>query len=81
MNMLNIVLKFINGYKTYASAILAVVSGLGMILTQNYAGGLAQIFQTLLLLFGGASIVGMRHAIAKVEDKVHSNAAAAKVAR
>jgi hypothetical protein len=81
MNMLDIVLKFINGYKTYASAILAVVSGLGMILTQNYAGGLAQIFQTLLLLFGGASIVGMRHAIAKLEDRVPSNTAAAKVAQ
>ena len=74
-----ILLKLINGYKTYASVILAVVSGLGLILTQNYAGGLTQIFQSLLLFFGGATVVSMRHAIAKVEAQVHSQAAASKV--
>jgi hypothetical protein len=60
-------LRLINGYKTYASAILAIVSGLGMILTKNYAGGFSELFQALTLIFGGASIVGLRHAVAKIE--------------
>jgi hypothetical protein len=60
-------LMLINGYKTYASAILAVVSGLGMILTKNYAGGFSEVFQALTLIFGGTTIVGLRHAVAKLE--------------
>jgi hypothetical protein len=67
MIMIATILKLINGYKTYASVILAVVSGLGLILAQNYSGGLTQIFQALLVLFGGASVVSMRHAIAKLQ--------------
>jgi hypothetical protein len=65
MNVILILLNLINGYKTYASVILAIVSGLGMILSKNYSQGLNQIFQSLLLLFGGASLVSLRHAVAK----------------
>ena len=43
-----LLLKLVNGYKTYSSAILAVVSGLGLVLAQNYSGGVTQIFQALL---------------------------------
>lgn len=75
-----IILKLINGYKTYSSAILAIVSGLGLVLAQNYSGGLAQIFQSLLLIFGGTTVVSMRHAIAKLDAKVQAQAAAAKTA-
>lgn len=78
--MSTVLLNLINGYKTYASAIMAVVSGLGLILAQNYAGGLSQIFQSLLLIFGGASVVSMRHAIAKLDAKVQAQAVATKVA-
>ncbi len=60
-------LVLVNGYKTYTSAILAVVSGLGMILTKDYAGIVSQIFQALTLIFGGTSVVGLRHAVAKLE--------------
>jgi hypothetical protein len=67
MSVILFVLNLINGYKTYAAVILAIVSGLGMILSKNYSQGLTQVFQALLLLFGGASAVSMRHAIAKVE--------------
>ena len=70
-----LLLKLVNGYKTYSSAILAVVSGLGLVLAQNYSGGVTQIFQALLLLFGGASVVGMRHAIAKLDAKVQAQGA------
>ncbi|MGC8643979.1 MAG: hypothetical protein ACP5XB_29320 [Isosphaeraceae bacterium] len=69
-----LLLKLIDGYKTYASAILAVLSGLGLILSQNYATGLTQIFQALLLIFGGASVVSMRHAIAKVQAAASKSA-------
>jgi hypothetical protein len=67
MSTILILLKLINGYKTYASVILAIVSGLGMVLSKNYSEGLSQIFQALLLLFGGTSVVSVRHAISKLE--------------
>jgi hypothetical protein len=70
MNFVNALLSMINGYKTYSTVILAIVSGLGMILAKNYDGGIMQIFQTLLLVFGGASVVGLRHAVAKVPTGV-----------
>ena len=79
-NMSALLLKLVNGYKTYSSAILAVVSGLGLVLAQNYSGGVTQIFQALLLLFGGASVVGMRHAIAKLDAKVQAQGATVKAA-
>jgi hypothetical protein len=70
MNVTNTLLSLINGYKTYSTVILAVVSGMGMILSKNYDGGIATICQALLLVFGGASIVGLRHAVAKVPHGV-----------
>jgi hypothetical protein len=59
-------LGLINGYKTYSSVILAIVSGLGMILSKNYSGGVSEILQSLTLVFGGASLVGLRHAVAQL---------------
>ena len=67
MKVAAILLTFINGYKTYLSASLAVASGIAMILTKNYQGGIAEIFQAMTLVFGGTSIVGLRHAVAKLE--------------
>lgn len=55
MKIVPILLELINGYKTYSAVILAVVSGLGLILTKDYAGGLNEIFQALTLVFGGAA--------------------------
>lgn len=66
MNWITVLLGLINGYKTYSSVILAIVSGLGMILTKNYGGGASEILQALTLVFGGASVVGLRHAVAKL---------------
>ena len=65
MQLIPLLLSLVNGYKTYSTVILAVVSGLGMILTKNYGGGVAEIFQALTLVFGGASVVGLRHAVSK----------------
>jgi len=70
MNVVNDLLSLINGYKTYSTVILAVMSGLGMILAKNYDGGITQIFQALLLVFAGATVVGLRHAVAKVPTGV-----------
>jgi hypothetical protein len=60
-------LGFVNGYKTYVSAILTVVLGIGMVFTRDYEGLTSGIFQTLTLVFGGTSVVGLRHAVAKLE--------------
>ncbi len=40
-------LDLINGYKTYAAAILMIVTGLGSILSKHYSEGLAEILQAL----------------------------------
>lgn len=69
MNIVSILLLLINGYKTYSTVILAVFSGLGMILSKNYGEGISSIFQALTLVFGGASVAGLRHAVAKVPTK------------
>jgi hypothetical protein len=65
MKSVAFLLGLINGYKTYASVILAIVTGLGMILTKNYSEGASEIFQALTLVFGGAGVAGLRHAVAK----------------
>lgn len=61
MSLLSIVLKLINGYKTYASVILTIASGLGMLLSKQYNEGISQIFQGLVILFSGASVASLRH--------------------
>jgi hypothetical protein len=66
MNWITLLLGLINGYKTYSSVILTIVSGLGMILTKNYGGGVSEILQALTLVFGGASVAGLRHAVAQL---------------
>jgi hypothetical protein len=75
MNIVSILLMLINGYKTYASVILTIVSGLGMLLSKNYGEGVSTIFQALTLIFGGASVAGLRHAVAKVPTHVLDPAA------
>jgi len=70
MKLVPFLLSLINGYKTYASVILTIVSGLGMILSKNYDGGITEIFQALTVVFGGASLVGLRHAVSKVPTGV-----------
>jgi hypothetical protein len=70
MNFATIVLDLINGYKTYSGAILTIVSGVGAILSKNYSQGVAEILQALTLIFGGATVVGLRHAVAKIPSGV-----------
>jgi RsiW-degrading membrane proteinase PrsW (M82 family) len=69
MNPISLAFNLINGYKTYSSVILAVASGVGMIATKNYSEGLSQILQGMTVVFSGASMASMRHAVAKVEDQ------------
>jgi hypothetical protein len=73
MKIAAILLNLINGYKTYSSVILAVVSGLGMILAKNYSQGISQILQASTLIFSGTSVVGLRHAVAKVPTSLDSH--------
>jgi hypothetical protein len=58
-----------NGYKTYAFAIFAVLSGVGMILSKNYDQRISESFQVLAVIFSGASVLGLRHAVAKLAPK------------
>ena len=61
MKLNNLVIKLINAYKTYASVILTIVSGLGMILSKQYSDGISEVFQGLVILFSGASVASLRH--------------------
>ena len=54
-------LALFDGCKTVLPVILAVLSGLGMILTKALAGGISEIFQALALVFSGASVVGLKY--------------------
>jgi type IV secretory pathway VirB2 component (pilin) len=66
MKLVPRLLSLTNGYKTYAAVILAIVSGLGLILTKNHSGRVTDFLQALTLVFVGASVVGLRHAVSKV---------------
>jgi hypothetical protein len=70
MNASTILLDLINGYKTYSAAILTIVTGVGAILSKDYNQGVTDILQALTLIFGSASVVGLRHAVAKVPTGV-----------
>ena len=70
MNATKVLLELINGYKTYSAAILTIVTGIGAILSKNYSQGVADIMQALTLISGGAAVVGLRHAVAKVPTEV-----------
>jgi hypothetical protein len=75
MNFATSLLNLINGYKTYATAILTIVTGVGAILSKNYGPGITDILQGLTLVFGGATVMGMRHAVAKIPTGVLEAAA------
>ncbi|AMV37351.1 hypothetical protein [Planctomyces sp. SH-PL62] len=62
-------LKLLRNYKTYAAVAAAVVSGIGMILSKNYDQGLETIFQAMLVLFSGASAVGLHAASVAKADR------------
>lgn len=66
MKVVAVLLNLVNGYKTYASVILLVVTGVGMILAKNYPGGLEEILQAVTIIAGGAAVVSLRHAVSKV---------------
>jgi hypothetical protein len=70
MSASTVILDLINGYKTYSAAILTIVTGVGAILSKNYNQGITDILQALTLIFGSASVVGLRHAVAKVPTGV-----------
>ena len=75
MSPISIILKLINGYKTYASVILTIVSGLGMLLSKQYSEGISQIFQGLVILFSGASVASLRHDMISTTPAPSSSAA------
>lgn len=64
-----LIFKLLRNYKTYAAVAAAVASGIGMILSKNYDQGLETIFQAMLVLFSGASAVGLHAASAANADR------------
>jgi len=64
-SVISTLLELINGYKTYGSVILAIATGLGLILSKDYGRAITDILQAALLVFSGASVASVRHAVAK----------------
>ncbi len=64
-----LILKILRNYKTYASVAAAVASGIGMILSKHYDQGLETIFEAMLVLFSGASAVGLHAASAAKPER------------
>jgi hypothetical protein len=64
--LLDFLVAAFNAFKTCSSAMLAVVSGLGMILTKNYSAGASDFLQALTIIFGGVSVVGLKQDVAKL---------------
>jgi hypothetical protein len=72
MNLILVFLKLINGYKTYASAIIAVLAALILLLGGDYVQGIPALvlaIKTILTLATGGAVVSMRMAIAKAEPQ------------
>jgi hypothetical protein len=69
MNIPAVLHYFFITYKSYSSVILAVVSGLGMILSKKYAAGFSDVCQAIMVVFWGASVAELRHAVANRSSK------------
>ncbi len=67
MATLQFIIMLARNYKTYAPVIAAVSSGVGMVLAKNYDEGLRQIFEALLVIFSGASVVGIHAELTRSE--------------
>jgi hypothetical protein len=68
-DVISIFLGAINGYKTYVSVILAIVTGMSLILSKDYGPVITNILRALLVMFSGASVASLRHAVAKAMSK------------
>lgn len=66
MSLVTILVALFNEAKVFSPVILAVGSGLGMILTKTLGWGISEIFQALAFVFSGVSAVGIKNAVAEV---------------
>jgi hypothetical protein len=71
MNVIAILVALYNGAKVISPVVLAVASGLGMILTKALGWGISEIFQALALIFSGASVSGLNKALAELSALTH----------
>jgi hypothetical protein len=69
MSTFALIVQLAKAAKQYAPVIAAVASGVGMIASKNYSEGINTIFQALTLVFSGASVVSLQHAVSKSAPK------------
>ncbi|MHB1556500.1 MAG: hypothetical protein ACYC61_03350 [Isosphaeraceae bacterium] len=68
MTVIALLVQLVKDYKTYSPVLLAIGSGLGMIMTKGLGSGIPELFQVLSVVFSGASLVGLRTALARIES-------------
>lgn len=63
MSVTTILVALFGAVKACLPVILAVASGLGMILTKGMSWGISEVFQGLTMVFSGVSLVGIKNAV------------------
>lgn len=71
MQTIKLILKLIDGYKTYASSLAAVCAALALIFGGDYLAGVPALMaalQALLAVAAGTAVMSLRQAVAKIES-------------
>ncbi len=66
MNLTAIVLLILGEVRALSPIVLAVLSGLGMILTKSLGWGVSEIFQALSIVFSGVSAFIIKKSMAEL---------------
>lgn len=66
MNLTAIMLLILGQVRAFSPVVLAVLSGLGMILTKGLGWGISEIFQALSIVFSGISAFVIKKSMAEL---------------
>lgn len=77
MNFAAILLMLLGEAKALSPVVLAVLSGLGMILTKGLGWGISEIFQALTFIFSGAGAVLIKQSVSDLSAAAAALSAAA----
>lgn len=73
MTVIALLVQLVKDYKAISPVLLAIGSGLGMVVTKGLGYGIPELLQILSIVFGGASLVNLRTALARIESLFQAN--------
>ncbi len=68
MTVIALIVELFKAYKMVSPVLLAIGSGLGMIVTKGLGWGIPELFQALMFIFGGALLADLRGALTRLES-------------